>query len=84
MRGNSAILKCLIPSFVADFVSVTAWVDSDGDEYLSGSDFDRGRLRKNIKFDKNDSKDEAGFFVIENYNLKNQKVLKSLKKILKI
>lgn len=45
MRGNSAILKCLIPSFVADFVSVTAWVDSDGDEYLSGSDFDRGIMR---------------------------------------
>lgn len=30
IRGNSAILKCHIPSFVADFVSVQAWVDNDG------------------------------------------------------
>lgn len=25
IRGNSAILKCQIPSFVADFVSVISW-----------------------------------------------------------
>lgn len=30
LRGNSAILKCVIPSFVADFVSVQAWVSDDG------------------------------------------------------
>lgn len=30
IRGNSAIVKCKIPSFVADFVSVDAWIsDSD-------------------------------------------------------
>lgn len=33
IRGNSAILKCKIPSFVADFVSVQAWVDSEGVNY---------------------------------------------------
>lgn len=33
MRGNAAILKCTIPSFVADFVSVVAWIDEDGLEY---------------------------------------------------
>lgn len=26
IRGNSAIVKCKIPSFVADFVSVDAWI----------------------------------------------------------
>lgn len=26
--GNSALLKCLIPSFVADFITVHSWVDS--------------------------------------------------------
>ncbi|XP_046388214.1 Down syndrome cell adhesion molecule-like protein Dscam2 isoform X11 [Ischnura elegans] len=31
IRGNSAILKCSIPSFVADFVSVISWLVSDGD-----------------------------------------------------
>jgi len=33
MRGNAAILKCTIPSFVADFVSVMAWIDEEGQEY---------------------------------------------------
>lgn len=35
MKGNSAIFKCLIPSFVADFVSVEAWVDEEGTEFLA-------------------------------------------------
>lgn len=30
--GNDAIMKCSIPSFVADFVSVTSWFDSRGNE----------------------------------------------------
>jgi len=30
MKGNSAILKCLIPSFVADFVYVESWIDEEG------------------------------------------------------
>lgn len=38
IRGNAAILKCNIPSFVADFVKVEAWVDSDGGEYLLTDD----------------------------------------------
>jgi len=33
IRGNSAILKCRIPSFVADFLEVTAWVDDEGSVY---------------------------------------------------
>ena len=28
--GNDAIMKCTIPSFVADFVSVQDWEDSEG------------------------------------------------------
>ena len=30
--GNEGILKCSIPSFVADFVSIVSWVDSEGNE----------------------------------------------------
>lgn len=30
IRGNAAILKCEIPSFVADFVYVESWVDEEG------------------------------------------------------
>ncbi|KAF6210674.1 hypothetical protein GE061_013781 [Apolygus lucorum] len=37
LRGNSAILKCLLPSFIADFVQVVGWVADDGTEILSSS-----------------------------------------------
>ena len=30
MLGNEILLKCDIPSFVADFVAVNGWVDSEG------------------------------------------------------
>lgn len=30
LRGNTATIKCLIPSFVADFVQVVEWVTDDG------------------------------------------------------
>lgn len=35
MKGNAAIMKCLIPSFVSDFVTVTGWIDEDGNELVS-------------------------------------------------
>ena len=34
---NDVIFKCNIQSFVADFVSVIGWVDSEGDSHASGS-----------------------------------------------
>lgn len=39
IKGNTAVLKCTIPSFVADFVRVEAWIASDGTEYTSTTDF---------------------------------------------
>ncbi|XP_060529793.1 cell adhesion molecule Dscam2 isoform X46 [Cylas formicarius] len=30
IRGNTAVLKCSIPSFVADFVFVESWIDDSG------------------------------------------------------
>ncbi|XP_050054070.1 cell adhesion molecule Dscam2 isoform X40 [Aphis gossypii] len=33
LRGNTALLKCHIPSFVADYVFVSSWTSDDGDEY---------------------------------------------------
>ena len=43
MLGNEILLKCDIPSFVADFVHVDGWVDSEGlgmanDEYYQGNE----------------------------------------------
>ena len=33
--GNSALIKCEIPSFVADFVSLISWSDNNGDEFYA-------------------------------------------------
>jgi len=42
IRGNSAVIKCSIPSFVADFVSVLSWNDNSGNEYAIHHDNTRG------------------------------------------
>lgn len=39
IRGNTAVLKCNIPSFVSDFVRVEAWVGSDGSLYSYDSNY---------------------------------------------
>lgn len=39
LRGNSAIMKCHIPSFVSDFVAVEAWVDEEGTEIYQSTTF---------------------------------------------
>lgn len=32
LRGNAAILKCQIPSFVSEYVSVASWIVSEDDQ----------------------------------------------------
>lgn len=32
LKGNAAILKCNIPSFVSDFVVIDAWIDEENGE----------------------------------------------------
>ena len=39
IRGNTAIMKCEVPSFVADFVTVEMWMDTDGNTYYQNSDY---------------------------------------------
>lgn len=40
IRGNAAILKCSIPSFVSDFVSVVSWTDSEGNQFaMNGASY---------------------------------------------
>ena len=43
IRGNSAVMKCEVPSFVADFVSVEMWVDSAGRSYRPDTDYGNPR-----------------------------------------
>lgn len=35
LKGNTAIFKCHIPSFVSDYVYVTSWLQDDGHEIIS-------------------------------------------------
>ena len=42
--GNSALLKCEIASFVADFVSIYSWIDNTGKEYFSGINLNYGNI----------------------------------------
>lgn len=46
MRGNSAIIKCLIPSFVADFVQVVAWINEEKEEIVPSKDFSAGKHKQ--------------------------------------
>ena len=38
IRGNAAILKCSIPSFVAEFVQIVGWQDDQGNTFNTGSE----------------------------------------------
>lgn len=42
LRGNAAILKCHIPSFVSEYVTVTSWIISEGDTDESEIKLDAG------------------------------------------
>ena len=54
LKGNSAILKCVIPSFVGDFVSVEAWVDADGRNYYPSDNYGRNMTTGYNLFKMND------------------------------
>lgn len=39
IRNNAAILKCLIPSFVADFVEVVSWHTDQDETFYPSNDY---------------------------------------------
>lgn len=39
IRGNSIVLKCKVPSFVADFVSISMWEDSEGNNFYPSDNY---------------------------------------------
>ena len=43
--GNEVLLKCEIPSFVSDFVSVSDWVDSEGIMYSPSSTLGKNMIK---------------------------------------
>lgn len=56
IKGNAAVMKCKIPSFVADFVYVDAWINvEDGTELTAPNT------------NTNDSSASYGYFCFANY-----------------
>jgi len=47
IKGNSAVIKCSIPSFVADFVTVFSWHDNTKNEYSIHHDYTQGIFIRN-------------------------------------
>lgn len=48
IRGNAAIMKCKIPSYISDFVSVDMWRDTDNNTFnFNGSRDEGGRMKNN-------------------------------------
>lgn len=39
ISGNNALMKCSIPSYVADFVHVSSWVSNTGEPFVPGQDY---------------------------------------------
>ncbi|XP_038214395.1 Down syndrome cell adhesion molecule-like protein Dscam2 isoform X18 [Zerene cesonia] len=52
LRGNAAIFKCLIPSFVTEYVHVSSWIISEGDDEYE------------IKIDDTVTNDEGKYLVL--------------------
>ena len=49
IKGNDAILKCEIPSFVADLIEVVSWVDNSSKDYAAKIDNLMGKLSVTLK-----------------------------------
>jgi hypothetical protein len=46
IRGNAAVMKCKIPSFVADFVQIDAWIADDGQVHKYNDNANYGTIVK--------------------------------------
>ena len=48
ISGNDALMKCYIPSFMSDFVTVTSWVSSEGVQIYAGTSFGNNTFETKI------------------------------------
>ena len=48
MLGNDVLLKCSFPSFVADFVAVLSWIDSEASEFSLGTNREGNSARNRL------------------------------------
>lgn len=45
IRGNVAIMKCQVPSYVADFTYVVSWLTDKGEEFQAGRDYGKKKIK---------------------------------------
>lgn len=50
IKGNSAVLKCSIPSFVADFVRVESWIDEENNVLRHSDNYGWQKQQSNLLF----------------------------------
>lgn len=50
LRGNAALLKCLLPSYVSDVIHVEAWIGNQGQVYQSDGDDQSGKITNNPNY----------------------------------
>ena len=70
--GNDALMKCLIPSFVADFVSVVNWEDSEGSMIYANNNLGNDRMGHTQVFlihEKTQPTVNLGFVFIKKVNM---------------
>lgn len=39
IRGNAGIIKCVLPSFIADFLDVVSWHTDQDENFFPGTDY---------------------------------------------
>lgn len=66
IRGNAAVLKCSIPSFVADFVYVESWIDEEGTVYKHSDSYGAFTIIQRIHIPSKISLEPKPFRRIEN------------------
>jgi hypothetical protein len=44
ISGNDALMKCSVPSHVADFITVVSWIDSEGTQITADSRLTNGTV----------------------------------------
>lgn len=54
IRGNTAIFKCSVPSFVSDYVYVESWEATNGEKYFTPTVSDFGRCFQYFEYRMND------------------------------
>lgn len=35
LKGNTAVLKCIVPSFMGDFLEIIEWVSESGESFVN-------------------------------------------------